>query len=179
MADIIVSDRENFHSVTFCSEKPKELYVNDWGYHKTPSEHVWGPTIRPYYLIHLVESGKGFLEHNGTVTELKAGDAFVIRPWEVNLYRADAKEPWTYYWISFYGSLSDKFMKNFHSHIVFNYSTSGLMALKTAVNNDAYTDSIGNLYVLFSVINGLKSSIKNPQEDVLDLALKYIENNYA
>ena len=69
-------------------------------------------------------------------------------------------------------------MKEYCAGTVFNFSASSLMTLKSAVNNELYTDKIGNLYVLTSVLNGLKSHVTNSEEDLLELALKYIENNY-
>lgn len=178
MKDFIVSDRENYRSTVFCYDKDKELYVQDWGFHKTEPKHSCGPTIRPYYLIHLVESGKGYLEYNGTVTEVKAGEAFIIRPWEINLYRADEKEPWTYYWISFYGTLADKLMKDYSKCQTVGFSASSLVTLTSAVNNKINIDKTGSLYVLLTILNGLKSHVANSEEDIFDLALKYIENNY-
>ena len=40
-------------------DKNDPIYVFDIGYHETPPAHAYGPAVRPYYLLHLIEKGKG------------------------------------------------------------------------------------------------------------------------
>ena len=61
------------------------IRVFELGCHKTPPAHAFGPAIRPYYLLHLIEKGEGYIERNGIKTHLSAGNAFLIRPDEVTL----------------------------------------------------------------------------------------------
>ncbi|MBQ2793356.1 MAG: AraC family ligand binding domain-containing protein, partial [Clostridia bacterium] len=65
------------------------------GYHRCPPGHV-GPGMRPYHLVHYVESGKGTLIKNGKKYAVTAGEAFVIRRKEDATYVADRDNPWTY-----------------------------------------------------------------------------------
>ncbi len=71
----------------------------------------FGPHVRQYYILHYCISGKGtFTKHStGQTYEVSAGQMFIICPEEVTTYAANPKDPWVYVWISFVGSLSDKF----------------------------------------------------------------------
>ena len=68
--------------------------------------HSYGPTIRTYYLIHYVVSGKGRFRCPDKEFCLGAGDLFLIPPDEVMFYQADKKEPWSYIWVGFESSLA-------------------------------------------------------------------------
>ncbi len=63
--------------------------------------HSYGPTIRTYYLIHYVVSGKGRFCCPDKEYCLGAGDLFLIPPDEVMFYQADQKQPWSYIWVGF------------------------------------------------------------------------------
>ena len=69
----------------------------------------FGPTIRKYTLLHYVESGCGVLYKRGEAYPVHEGEAFIILPDEVTVYKADTVTPWTYRWIAFDGKLSEKF----------------------------------------------------------------------
>lgn len=62
------------------------------------------PHICDHYLIHYVISGKGAFFANNKSYKLKAGDAFLILPYQLISYQADFDDPWTYYWVGFGGS---------------------------------------------------------------------------
>ena len=63
--------------------------------------HSYGPAVRSYFLLHFVVSGKGRFQTRSGNYDLKKGDVFIIRPYDVNFYQADEKDPWTYIWIGF------------------------------------------------------------------------------
>ena len=61
------------------------IRVFEIGHHKTSPSHSFGPAVRPYFLLHFIESGEGYIERNGVKQHLSAGNAFLIRPDEVTL----------------------------------------------------------------------------------------------
>lgn len=63
--------------------------------------HSYGPAVRPHWLIHFILSGKGMYCVGGKEYSLESGQAFLIKPGEVTLYRADAQSPWHYAWVAF------------------------------------------------------------------------------
>lgn len=58
-------------------------------------------SVRMYYLIHCVVSGKGIFVRGGGRHEVSAGQCFIARPYDPIYYRADDEEPWSYIWIGF------------------------------------------------------------------------------
>jgi len=74
--------------------------------------HSYGPAIRKQYLIHFVLAGCGKFHVGGRISELSAGDAFLIRPGEVTYYQADQNEPWTYAWMAFAGDQADAILED-------------------------------------------------------------------
>ncbi|MBQ8323001.1 MAG: AraC family transcriptional regulator [Clostridia bacterium] len=159
--------------------QPKDpIYVCDFGYHKTPCGHEFGPATRPYYLLHLIESGKGEIEREGVVTPLSAGEAFLICPDEVTIYRADKTDPWVYRWVSFNGTFAEELVKKTTDRLCMPYRKSGLLALQNALEQGV-SDPIGSLNSLFTVLDSIKT--QQTLQDGVDpifVALQYLEYNY-
>lgn len=86
-----------------------DLNPISFGREECKSQHFFGPAIRKYTLIHYVEQGKGKFSKNGEEFEVSAGEAFIILPDEITFYQADKNEPWSYRWIGFNGTLSQKY----------------------------------------------------------------------
>ncbi|MGZ9586100.1 AraC family transcriptional regulator [Paenibacillus marinisediminis] len=89
-----------------------ELTVLFGGHSQTDGGHSVGPTILDYVLIHIVVSGSGTFTSRGTTYHLHKGDCFFIFPSELVTYRADEKDPWSYLWIAFRGTLAESLMSD-------------------------------------------------------------------
>ena len=57
----------------------------------------FGPYVRESYVIHIVKKGKG--------------EAFIIRPGEETIYKADDDDPWSYMWVGFHGYRAEDFIE--------------------------------------------------------------------
>lgn len=68
------------------------------GYEVCSHDHSYGPSVRDYYLFHYVESGKGYFRYEDEEVVVGANQLFMIMPDEVTFYKADSRDPWTYYW---------------------------------------------------------------------------------
>jgi AraC-like DNA-binding protein len=172
--------REQFYAASFDEQSP--IYVCDVGFHQTPPGHTFGPAVRPYYLLHLIESGWGEVERSGYATvRLTEGNAFLIRPGEVVTYRADEEDPWTYRWISFSGSYAQTLVSLTTDRLSMRYRKSGMRALKQVLERELPTP-IELLEVLFSVLSSVQKhdgADKTPTEDdAIVGAMKYLEGNY-
>lgn len=90
---------------SFKAEKLPELtlVVYNAGFQKCPPLYGWGPGVRDHFLLHYIVSGKGSYETESRTFVLGAGDVFLARPDVPIYYRADADEPWEYYWVGFSG----------------------------------------------------------------------------
>lgn len=82
------------------------LQVDALGVQSCAPGHQWGPAVRPYYLIHLVFSGRGRFEAEGKIYELEPNQGFIIFPGALTVYRADETDPWRYGWMGYSGELA-------------------------------------------------------------------------
>lgn len=153
------------------------IRVFEIGCHKTPPSHAFGPAIRPYYLLHLIEKGEGYIERNGVKTKLTAGMAFLIQPNEVTLYCSDADNPWEYTWIAFDGAFASTLTERTTDKLCMEYQKSGLIVLKNALQAKK-ADCLSCLSTLFEVLNSIKTTAPPANEDEIASALHYLENNY-
>lgn len=74
-------------------------------------EQVFGPVVRPHYILHMVLKGKGMLQKGPEMFHLEGGDLFLTRPGEKVYFEADAYEPWEYVWICFAGEYVEALLK--------------------------------------------------------------------
>ena len=86
-----------------CGLKP--LNPTQCGMQICKPSYSFGPFTRGFWLLHFVVSGKGTFTNGKNTYEIKENEMFIIRPYEVTSYTADAEEPWTYIWIGFYSEL--------------------------------------------------------------------------
>ncbi|WP_423188995.1 AraC family transcriptional regulator [Alkalibacterium sp. f15] len=89
-----------------------DIYYLTKGTEACVPSHHYGPARREYYLIHLIEEGKGIFISNGVTYNLKKGQFFLIYPNETNYYKADEDFPWKYSWIGFHGENVEMLLKS-------------------------------------------------------------------
>ncbi|MGI6018215.1 MAG: AraC family transcriptional regulator [Marvinbryantia sp.] len=154
--------------------------------------HSFGPAVRPHYLLHIILSGQGIYQKDGTIYTLKKGDAFLIPPLVSTYYQADQSDPWSYAWVGFDGSECDYLLSQtvFADSFVFYNDTpasfdtlfSSMLHLVNSFleSGNQPLRSVGNLLLLFS---DLQKLIPEKETDFADLyfqkAVDYISNNYS
>ncbi len=99
--EVKYTESPKYQCLEFLRKNSVELYLAYCGREICEAGHTYGPAVRQEYLLHYVISGKGTFTADGKTTELGAHDAFLIMPEETTVYRADAKEPWSYVWAGF------------------------------------------------------------------------------
>ena len=166
-----------FHYVRQFFQPEDPLTVYEIGTHKTPPLHLFGPAVRNYYLLHLIEKGRGYIERNGDKRFLEAGEAFLIVPDELTLYCSDQDDPWEYSWIAFGGPFAKELLDRINANLFMRYRKSGLIALKNAYK-EKIEDSFSCLHTLFDVLNSVKSVSHKTVDDPVETAISYLENNY-
>ena len=86
----------------------KDLNPMTYGFMQCKPSYGFGPSVRPFYLVHYVLSGKGVLCKGEKTYPVKAGEFFMIMPGEVTYYEADKHEPWQYLWMAFEGETAKR-----------------------------------------------------------------------
>lgn len=94
------------HKLSYTSkgDESLSLRVYNVGREQCKSQHLWGPGVRNFYLIHHIVSGKGIYKVGNKSYEVGAGHAFIIYPNTEITYTADKDDPWDYYWVGFSGN---------------------------------------------------------------------------
>src|SRR5690242_8867915 len=62
------------------------------------------------FSIHVIVSGKGYLEDGHQTHQLQRGDAFLYYPMRRQRYYSSREEPWSVRWIHFYGKELQTFL---------------------------------------------------------------------
>ncbi|TDE67717.1 AraC family transcriptional regulator [Streptococcus sp. KCJ4932] len=87
-----------------------DLNVDHYGAEICDKNYSFGPTVRDNYVLHFIVDGKGTFKIDGTTTELKTGDMFILPKGKVAFYQADGEHPWTYLWVGFSGSKAENIL---------------------------------------------------------------------
>lgn len=153
--------------------------------------YKYGPSVRNYYLIHYVLSGKGTLYFDDKAFHIEAGQAFLIEPGYVTAYEADKDNPWEYIWINFDGEyvknlletaeisqFNPVFPKEYNMHLN-SIFTNLCCLLKEGTIDELYV--LGSLLQVFSTIANLPEHLQQryPRRTVyVKRATDYIDNNF-
>ena len=93
----------NQHEIYFGQHHYEDLNPLNCGYHICPPGHV-ARGLRPFYMIHYVDEGCGYLLDGNRRITLSKGQIFIIRPYEDLQYVADELNPWQYTYKCFAGN---------------------------------------------------------------------------
>lgn len=85
------------------SPEDRNLAVLFAGESQTHANHILGPQVLDYTLVHIALSGKGFFASRDKRYDLEKGDSFFIFPGELVSYGSDRIDPWRYRWIALKG----------------------------------------------------------------------------
>lgn len=184
---------EKAYKLEFAGEQTGSLYVNCCGLSRTEPMHSFGPALKPHYLIHYILSGKGKFSIGGEEYPLEAGCGFLITPDELAFYQADEKEPWTYVWVGFSGTMAAEYVNNIGLSVrqpVFRSEASEELyrIVKDMMDHNTYDLSHdlrrnGQLGVFLSVIAEGSRVEKNAGDDRANIyvrkAVSFIESNYC
>jgi AraC-like DNA-binding protein len=88
------------------SPQPSELVLYNRGYEQCPPLH-YHTSVRNYFLVHIIISGRGWFRLGGRRHELSAGQGFTIFPGLIGEYQAHKEVPWSYCWLGFQGAMAE------------------------------------------------------------------------
>lgn len=184
---------EKAYKLEFINEQSGGLSVNCCGCSRTEPLHSFGPALKPHYLIHYILSGRGIFCTGGKRYELEAGCGFLIMPDELAFYQADEKDPWTYVWIGFGGTMAADYMESMGlsaADPIFRseHSEELYSAVRDMMEHNTYsiTDDLrrnGQLHMFLSVISqGRQISEKGDGDKAnhyVRKAIEFIQQNYC
>ena len=175
------------HSINTSFNVNTSFFITQCGYEDCEPSHAYGPSVRDYFLVHFVFSGKGRLEINGKTYAVSKGQGFFIPMGSPATYIADDKEPWFYGWVGFSGESSNQQIALrglSNDKIIFDFSDTEkvLASLKEMVscygNEGNGFLAISKLFELFSMINP-EHDASSLQSGIINEVILDIENNYA
>lgn len=174
------------------SSRFPELRLRHCGYEQCAPGHSFGPAVRGTYLIHIILDGHGSFMVNQQTWRLGAGDGFLILPEIPTFYKADEKEPWTYFWIAFEGSQAEEVIRDMglgRESLVFHSSRPQElraivrdMFLNRDVSRAKQYMNQSLLYRYFSILlDDMEVTIGSPtgRNKIVSEAVQYIEDYYA
>ncbi len=148
----------------------------DCGWEACAPGHSFGPAARFYWLLHYVIQGRGAFTAGGKESPVRAGQMFVIRPFEVTYYEADRREPWEYIWIGF--TCGIPLPECLLQEAVVNASRCGSI-FSSMLEAENQTDG-RELFLCGKVFQLLAALEEKPAggEDYVEQARTYLEANY-
>ena len=143
-------------------------------------DYTFGPVMRRYYIIEYVLRGCGEYIANGRAYTVSAGSAFVIKPYETHILRADKNDPWEYVWIGF---TTDMRVPNIlaDSHVFEASAVKNVFERLADGGHDKRTtaDYATAAYEIFARLYDAESGGEKPQADAIDRAVAIIREEYA
>lgn len=173
-----------------------ESYILFYGRQKCqPNEFFESNSPRKNYVLYYVLSGQGTFSSKGHhAIKLREGDLFMIPQNQSCSFKADAKQPWEYFWLGLAGNDAKKIIeasnlpnKNFLRQIQHTDLYQALMDLLAVFDND---DNFLNRLQLNSLSYQffyylIKDFPNHPpvrqiaKGDQFQLAIDYLQNNYT
>ena len=102
------SHSPHYHVLEYDQDQIGDIYLVACGQERCDPEIVYGPKLRECFHLHVIRSGKGILRAGGKILDLREGDLFMLKHKEIVEYEADASDPWSYCWVTFFGSEAEE-----------------------------------------------------------------------
>lgn len=168
-----------------------DLAVYQYGHHKCPPSHFYGPNKREYYLFHFVVKGKGVYQCGKKKFCLEKGMGFLIKPGEETFYQADDKDPWEYYFVAFHGVIAKSILQEIKWSDGYIFCAENEEVIKRYMKSFCRENEIhawseylvlGQLYMLLAEMIRQQStyvqmSKENKNKSELESAIMYIKEN--
>lgn len=157
------------------------------GYEKTAPGHAIGPSVRDYYILHIIHKGKGIVRTGDQEYLLKEGNGFILYPDAISYYAADRKEPWEYSWIAIKGKGMERILAKTnlspHQNILHhhNFDFFKFFSIEHETTLDFDTPVVltlkSNLYAFFAQLINLNVSLHERKEKDMDnVYIRAVEN---
>lgn len=99
-----VKRNNHYHCLEYDHDQPGDLRLVACGMEKCDPLQDSGAYVRDCYHLHVIRSGTGVLYAGEKAFYLHAGQFFLLKHKERYRYIADAKDPWSYCWVTYCGA---------------------------------------------------------------------------
>ena len=181
---------EGMYSLTYVLQTSNPtLFVTEVGWEQRHAGSSFGPLERDYYILHIVEKGKGILDVDGKKAPFKEGDIFLVPPHIKVAYSADEKDPCKYYWVAYSGLMANELTVKTGLTVGNNYVISPIkfsnVLQKIKEMNEIATNIsgveyklLGHLYILFSELLNENESLLGQEKNHVHKAIEYLQIHY-
>ncbi len=142
--------------------------------------YSYGPVMRRYYIMEYIIQGCGEYIVNGRSHVANTGEAFIIKPYETHLLRADGDTPWEYVWVGFTTDM--KLPRVLEENYVFDASTVKDVFLRLADGDHkkrTTADYAAAVYEIFARLYAAEADAQIPENDAIDRAVSIIRREYT
>lgn len=187
-----------YRCLVYQEKQTDDIYLSLCGIEKCLPGYEFRTEQRTGYHLHVILAGKGELNVNGSTYPLHHGQMFVTKPGEETWYRADAKEPWSYCWMTFDGNNAARYIESAGFQNGINWRDSHVdqsqfyTLVKRLLDHPEMTQAndlrrLGLLleYLALAIESNDEAQLSPRREDVysadvyVDYAVTYIQSNYS
>ena len=181
---------EGMYSLTYVLQTPNPtLFVTEVGWEQRRPGSSFGPQERDYYILHVVEKGKGILDVNGRRTPFKEGDIFLVPPHIKVAYSADENDPCLYYWVAYSGLMATELtiktgLSVANTYVISPAKITSVLQIIKEMNEIATNVSgveyklLGHLYILFSELLNENDPLVLQEKNHVNKTIEYLQMHY-
>ena len=181
---------EGMYSLTYLLQTTNpSLFVTEVGWEQRHPGSSFGPLERDYYILHIVEKGKGLLDVDGKKFPFKEGDIFLVPPHIKVAYSADKNDPCMYYWVAYDGLMANELtiktgLTIGDTYVISPTKFDSVLTRVKEMNEIALNTSgvefnlLGHLYILFSELFDKNESLIGDDKSHVNKAIEYLETHY-
>ncbi len=144
------------------------------GYETCSVDNKILPEVLPYYILHFVHKGAGYLEDETGTHKIVANQMFIIKPNITHSYYPDPDDPWEYSWICFNGTCT-RIFNNIPP--VQPVSFALFQRIKELTDSKTLASKFHTVSILFDIVSTLSIN-KKTKPDYVRMIKYHIENNY-
>ena len=188
----------HYHCLEYDHDQEGDIFLVACGMENCDKGVVYGPDVRDCYHLHVILSGTGTLKVGDLEFHPTYGQMFLLKHNERVVYQADELDPWSYCWVTFFGSEA----KSLTEKIGF---TDGVYCLDSSVESRAFYDLVRRMHekpemneindlrrrgiLLEFLALAMEATVKpgakirrrsqKPVKEYVDKAVDFIHYNYA
>jgi len=168
-----------FHPVFLRNLQLTDLNPRICGIHNCEPGEIYPWHHIERHVLHYVTEGSGRYLVNGQTHPVRAGDIFISHTGYHTSYEADAKDPFTYIWVSF--ECSNSFAELMPDDVIYAPWAASIFCRITECESLSAPEWMicAQLYEFFAQLSDRSQPHPVRKEDYVNRAINYIQSDYA